>query len=78
MKKIVKFLSPIAGLFLLAGTAFAAADPDVASVSQVVIDKAKDNFVGVLNENIVAVGTLIGIFVGIPLLWKLIRKFIGR
>lgn len=74
MKKILSVFVPVVSFFTLVGTALAEVDPDIASVSGVMVTDSRDNLFAFLNANI---GTIAAIFIAIfaiGLAIRLIRR----
>lgn len=65
----------IAGGVLVAGNAFAAVDPDVASTTQTMVSTMKENVTGVITTNISQI-VIVGVIIfSLTFVWRLARKF---
>ena len=65
----------IAGGVLVAGNAFAAVDPDVASTTQQMVSTMKENVTGVITTNISQI-VIVGVIIfSLTFVWRLARKF---
>jgi uncharacterized membrane protein len=60
---------------LVAGNAFAAVDPDVASTTQQMVSTMKENVTGVITTNISQI-VIVGVIIfSLTFVWRLARKF---
>lgn len=65
----------ILGGVLVAGNAFAAVDPDVASTTQTMVATMKENVTGVITTNISQI-VIVGVIIfSLTFVWRLARKF---
>ena len=65
----------ILGGVLVAGNAFAAVDPDVASTTQQMVSTMKENVTGVITTNISQI-VIVGVIIfSLTFVWKLARRF---
>lgn len=73
--KTASFLTAIVGGALVAGNAFAAVDPDVASTTQQLVSVMKENVTGVITTNISQI-VIVGVIIfSLTFVWRLARKF---
>lgn len=73
--KLTALSLAIAGGVLVAGNAFAAVDPDVASTTQQMVSTMKENVTGVITTNISQI-VIVGVIIfSLTFVWRLARKF---
>lgn len=79
VQKLLAYGSALgAGVLGFASTAFMAADADVASTTATLATSMKDNIVGVLTANIGTLAIAGLVIVGVFVIWKVGRRFVGR
>jgi uncharacterized membrane protein len=73
--KTASLLTAVIGGALVAGNAFAAVDPDVASTTQQMVSTMKENVTGVITTNISQI-VIVGVIIfSLTFVWRLARKF---
>lgn len=73
--KTASLLTAIIGGALVAGNAFAAVDPDVASTTSQLVSTMKENVTGVITTNISQI-VIVGVIIfSLTFVWRLARKF---
>jgi len=73
--KTASLLTAVIGGVLVAGNAFAAVDPDVASTTQQMVSVMKENVTGVITTNISQI-VIVGVIIfSLTFVWRLARKF---
>jgi len=73
--KTASLLTAIVGGVAVAGNAFAAVDPDVASTTQQMVSVMKENVTGVITTNISQI-VIVGVIIfSLTFVWRLARKF---
>ena len=73
--KTASLLTAVIGGVLVAGNAFAAVDPDVASTTQQMVSVMKENVTGVITTNISQI-VIVGVIIfSLTFVWRLTRKF---
>lgn len=73
--KTAALLTAVVGGALVAGNAFAAVDPDVASTTQQMVSTMKENVTGVITTNISQI-VIVGVIIfSLTFVWRLARKF---
>ena len=73
--KTASLLTAIVGGIAVAGNAFAAVDPDVASTTQQMVSVMKENVTGVITTNISQI-VIVGVIIfSLTFVWRLARKF---
>jgi len=76
-KKLSAGLASVGGL-LLGSSAFAAADTDVLTAASSTIDTLKENILGVITANIGNIAIVASAIIGIFVVYKLLRRMVGR
>lgn len=77
LNKLSIGFSSLAGL-LLTSSAFAAADADVVGAATTTIDTLKENILGVISANIANIAIVAAAIIGIFVVYKLLRRMVGR
>ena len=73
--KLASLLTAVIGGALMAGNAFAAVDPDVATTTKLLVDTMKENVTGVITTNISQI-VIVGVIIfSLTFIWRLARKF---
>lgn len=76
--KVVAVGIATVALLGIAQSAFAAADADVLSAASTTVNTLKENIFGAITANIGTIAVIAGILVTIMVIYRLLRRMIGR